>query len=122
MYIAEFPSTWQYNTNEIEVVPLTEKNPEYTDVKNGFKSTASGSNILKIERIQNPSLYAVYAARKKWMVNENPPNTKIEQKLYHGCSGDAAKNIIHQGFNRSYAGVHRKKQEYIIYCLHMFCS
>lgn len=109
MYIAEFPSTWEQNTKETEVVLLTEENPEYINVKDGFSSTAQGREILKIERIQNPILYTLYAARKRWMDNENPPNVTNERKLYHGCPGHVAENIIHQGFNRSYAGVHRKK-------------
>ena len=90
------------------MVKLAEDSPEYVDVKNGFAFTAPGKKILKIERIQNPNLYAVYLARKKRMDIENSLDTKNERKLYHGCPGDVAVKIIHQGFNRSYAGRNRK--------------
>ena len=107
-FLDEFPSTWgKYDKNpQIKVVPLDPKAKEYIDVKNGFDLTIGGSNrtIVKIERIQNPTLYAQYAARKKLMDQTNPPGTMNERRLYHGCGGDVVQNIIHGGFNRSYAG------------------
>jgi len=83
-------------------------NQEYIDVKNHFESTTPGMEILKIERIQNPRLYVMYTAHKKTMDKDDSPNKINEQKLFHGCAKDAAQKIIHQGFNRSYAGLHRK--------------
>ena len=109
--IGEFPSTWgQYDDNpQTRVVKLDTKDQEYIDVKNGFETTIGRPRtIVKIERIQNPTLYAQYAARKKLMDRTNPPNTTNERRLYHGCAGDVVQQIIYGGFNRSYAGKNGK--------------
>ena len=109
--LAEFPSTWgAYDKNpQTKVVTLDPKDEEYVDVKNTFE-TSSGrkGTIVKIERIQNPTLYAQYAARKKLMDQTNPSGTQNERRLYHGCAGDSVQGIIHGGFNRSYAGKNGK--------------
>ena len=91
------------------MVLLDPKDEEYLDIKKGFDITVGGKRaISKIERIQNPTLYAQYAARKKLMDQTNPPKTMNERRLYHGCGGDVVQNIIHGGFNRSYAGKNGK--------------
>ena len=109
--LAEFPSTWgQYDDNpQTKIVNLDPKDKEYIDVKKGFDATVGGpKTIVKIERIQNPTLYAQYAARKKLMDRTNPPKTMNERRLYHGCGGEVVQSIIHGGFNRSYAGKNGK--------------
>ena len=107
----EFPLTWdKYNDNpQTKIVSLHPMDKEYIDVKKGFETTIGGRRrIVKMERIQNPTLHAQYAARKKLMDQTNPPNTVNERRLYHGCDGDAVQHIIHHGFNRSYAGKYGK--------------
>ena len=116
--LAEFPSTWgQYDDNpQTKVVLLDSEDKEYIDVKKGFETTVGGpKTIVKIERVQNPTLYAQYAARKKLMDRTNPPNTVNERRLYHGCGGDVVQSIIHGGFNRSYAGKNGKYHSCKIY-------
>ena len=105
--IGEFPSTWGLygNPQTTKVVVLGQRDREYNVVKNGFETTVGGPRtIVKIERIQNPTLYAQYAASKKLMDRTNPPNTTNERRLYHGCAGDVVQQIIYGGFDRSYAG------------------
>ena len=105
--IVKFPLTWgHYDYNpQTKVVPLDPKDKEYIYVKNGFDTTIGGPKIIvKIERVQNPTLYAQYAARKKLMDQTNPPYVVNERRLYHGCGGEFVQSIIHGGFNRSYAG------------------
>ena len=108
LFLDEFPSTWgKYDKNpQTKVILLDPWSREYIDVKNGFDSTIGETKrtIVKIERIQNPTLYAQYAARKKFMDQTNLPGTVNERRLYHGCPGDVVQNIIHGGFNRSFAG------------------
>ena len=105
------------------VVPLSPNTTEYNEVKSKFEKTmilqypsyhgmSSHSQyyghdykkIVTIERIQNPSLHAQYTVNKKAMDGKNPSNTRNERELFHGCPGDVAKKISHQGFNRSFAG------------------
>ena len=98
------------------VVDLQPSDPEYQEVNTAFTSTmppagsAGGDiwkSVVKIQRIQNPALYAQYAGRKKIMEKENP-GIQNERRLFHGCKGDVVKNIHHQGFNRSFAGANGK--------------
>ena len=62
------------------------------------------NKIVKIERIQNPFLYAQYIAKKKTMDEYNPPNTMNERELFYGCPGNVAQKTNCHGFNRSFAG------------------
>ena len=99
---------------------LGSKDEEYINVKKGFESSIGGAKItiIKIERIQNPTLYAQYAARKKLMDRTNPPGTVNERRLYHGCGGDVVQSIIYGGFNRSYAGKNGTNVTNIVLCLY----
>ena len=106
--LAEFPPTWGDNIDknpQTKVVQLSTNDSEYIKIKKGFEVTVSGKTIVKIERIQNPTLYAQYAARKRFM---NQLGTANEKRLYHGCGGDVVKNIYHGGFNRSFCGKNGK--------------
>ena len=89
---------------------------EYVEVSDAFARTmgSPGSfgvpgmsgqyqGILKIERIQNPSQYRQYVARKKIMEKDNPQECVNERLLFHGCSGDVVSKIAMQGLNRSFA-------------------
>lgn len=116
------------------VVALSPLTPEYNEVKSKFEKTMTSlqypssvhpshglvattkyatkyaqysgqyNQIVKIERIQNPSLHGQYVAKKKIMDKHNPSNTMNERELFHGCPGDVAQKISHHGFNRSFAG------------------
>lgn len=114
---AEFPPLWDTMPKDMStgkeiachVVDLQPSDAEYQTVSTAFTSTlppAGGDvwkSIVKIQRIQNPALYAQYAGRKKIMEKENP-NITNERQLFHGCKGQVITNIYHQGFNRSFAG------------------
>ena len=108
--VEEFPPSWGNDKNpQTDIIPLDPKDQEYIKIKNDFERTVSGITIVKIERIQNPTLYAQYSARKRRMDNDNPKGTLNERRLYHGCSAEVVQNIIFQGFNRSYAGKNGEK-------------
>ena len=120
LLIAEFPPSWEVMPKDssgkdimCHVVDLQQSDPEYQEVHKAFASTLppAGGDIwkclVKIQRIQNPALYAQYAGRKKIMEKENP-RIQNERRLFHGCKGDVVKNIHHQGFNRSFAGANGK--------------
>ena len=103
------------------VVDLQPSDQEYQEVHKAFTTTMppagpSGgnvvwTNVLKIQRIQNPALYAQFAGRKKIMEKENP-RIQNEKQLFHGCKGEVIQNIYYQGFNRSFAGANGKRCSY----------
>jgi poly [ADP-ribose] polymerase 10/14/15 len=73
----------------------------------GISTVVSSSwEIAKIERIQNPTLYSQYMARKKEMEKSVDQGYEYERQLFHGCAKNAVESINHSGFNRSYAGLH----------------
>lgn len=129
----ERPKTWEAMPTDpttgkestLHVADLQPTSTEYLDVKKKFEATmvpaqqsvnpsvaglqgSSGTmynSILKIERIQNPTLYFQYVARKK-EVDKRYPNGKpdSDRRLFHGTSADTCPKINSWGFNRSYAG------------------
>ena len=90
----------------VHLVTLQTSSPEYKDVESKFNVTMAGrySQILSIQRLQNPMLYWQYVARKKEMNKQNPSGHKNELWLWHGTDPDVLNNINTQGFNRSFKG------------------
>ena len=108
----EFPPSWEVMPKDssgkdivCRVVDLQPSDPEYQDVHTAITSSRSMPvEVVKIQRIQNPALYAQYAGRKKIMDKQNP-NIQIERWLFHQCLHESfVKQIYHQGFNKSIAG------------------
>ena len=90
----------------VHTVALSKSSSEYKDVMRKFQATASGVNIQKIERIQNPHLYQCYMVRKQKMDKDIAGNG--ERQLFHGTDPKNVSHINNQGFNRSFCGVHGK--------------
>ena len=90
----------------VHTVKLRPGSSEYQDVKRKFQATASGVNIQKIERVQNPHLYQSYMVRKQKMYNDTRGNS--ERQLFHGTDAKNVSHINTQGFNRSLCGAHGK--------------
>ena len=84
--------------------PSHSKPPSFPLQYSGQWSQGQWSQIIKIERIQNPSLHGQYVVKKKTMDQHNPSTIVNERELFHGCPGDVADKISHHGFNRSFAG------------------
>ena len=101
------PTDSKGKEKHVHLVTLIAGGPEYNNVESQFNKTmAKGSNytqILSIQRLQNPVLYQQYMVRKKEMDKHNPPGQN-ELWLFHGTSPDTLDKINTQGFNRSFAG------------------
>ncbi|XP_015771569.1 PREDICTED: uncharacterized protein LOC107349890 [Acropora digitifera] len=87
-------------------VHLYELNPakdsqEYQKVQDAFKLSCPNNIIVKIERVQNPALYATYAIQKKKM---DEGNGSKEMSLFHGTTGESCMMINHTGFNMCFHG------------------
>ena len=96
------------NEAHVHLVTLKPGSTEYNDVDSQFKATMvapqSFTQLINIERVQNPNLYGQYMIRKKQMDKHNPPGTKNERWLFHGTTADSCEKINTQGFNRSFKG------------------
>lgn len=103
----EAPSNWsKMKDNEhVAVETLSSTDNEYQTVVQKFHQSSQASyNIVKVERIQNRTLYQQYVAKKKLMDSENKPGNQNETTLWHGTAGNAKDSINTYGFNRSYCG------------------
>ena len=93
-------------------VDLQADDVEYKHVLDAFSKTmVKGSNfseIVKIQRVQNPKLYGCYQKAKEEMERVNPPGHPNERQLFHGTDATSMEKINVNGFNRSYAGKHCK--------------
>lgn len=87
------------------LVTLTAGSDEYNSVEIAFdKTMIKGINytqIVSIQRLQNPTLYRQYAVKKREMEKHNPKGYKNEQWLWYGATYDTHYKINSQGFNRS---------------------
>ncbi|XP_036364520.1 protein mono-ADP-ribosyltransferase PARP14-like [Octopus sinensis] len=99
------PDTWSPMEDEelIKIVPVT-KGPEYDDIQATFRRNLPSYRIIKIERIQNKTLYQGYQSLKRKFEAENPNITNEVDGLWHGTAEGAVKGINKSGFNRSYCG------------------
>ncbi|XP_029634043.1 protein mono-ADP-ribosyltransferase PARP14-like [Octopus sinensis] len=99
------PVTWSPMNDKglIKIVKVT-KGPEYDDIQATFCRNLPSYRIIKIERIQNKTLYQRYKALKKQYEAENP-KVKIEvDGLWHGTTAECVERINKYGFNHSSCG------------------
>ncbi|XP_074514233.1 poly(ADP-ribose) polymerase family member 14-related sequence 1 [Sebastes fasciatus] len=100
----DMPEHWDTmpaNTS-CQAVTITAGTAEHTEVLNLFRVTCP-QTIIKIERIQNPSLWKGLQIKKRDMEQRNK-HQKNERRLFHGTAHDTVDHINEHGFNRSYAG------------------
>uniref|UniRef100_A0A8K9XST8 Poly [ADP-ribose] polymerase n=1 Tax=Oncorhynchus mykiss TaxID=8022 RepID=A0A8K9XST8_ONCMY len=82
--------------------PIQPGTSEHDEVLGLFQATCQNS-VLKIERIQNPSLWRNLQIKKQEMDSKNCHQNN-EKRLFHGTCPLIIDTINANGFNRSYAG------------------
>lgn len=106
--MSKLPQQWDvHKPNEpLKLVRLEPNGAEFKGVERGFLETASPSKptVQRIDRIQNPTLYRQYAAKKIHISKQN--KGKVNEKvLWHGTKEENTPSINLNGFNRSYCSV-----------------
>ncbi|KAL3863204.1 hypothetical protein ACJMK2_004970 [Sinanodonta woodiana] len=108
--VSEIPPQWDpMDKDNLKVILIQPASKEYNNVTSLFMATVKTENvtasvpILKIERIQNRTLYAQYQSKKK-LIDEMNPGQINEMDLWHGTAGHAVDSINVHGFNRSFCG------------------
>ncbi|XP_058268081.1 protein mono-ADP-ribosyltransferase PARP14-like isoform X2 [Hemibagrus wyckioides] len=100
------PSHWKDMKGKFLLkVEIQQGSKEYADVETLFRQTGLTSNILKIERVQNETLWKNYMNQKVYLEKKNN-HTNNEKLLFHGTGPANIDKINERGFNRSYAGMH----------------
>ncbi|XP_067871097.1 protein mono-ADP-ribosyltransferase PARP14-like isoform X2 [Heterodontus francisci] len=108
----ELPDTWEIVENQTTAseVLLKPDSSEYQEVAGDFINTLGDYavrptfKIDAITRVQNPTLWRLYVARRNEM-NRQRPHQQNEKILYHGTCSDICSKINVDGFNRSYSGL-----------------
>ncbi|XP_063788866.1 protein mono-ADP-ribosyltransferase PARP14-like [Pseudophryne corroboree] len=97
------PKHWKPMGNSlVMVVDVPAGTSEFSDVQKKFAQSC-GNRILKIERIQNKDLWMNYDIKKQ-SINTKNGTTNNERQLFHGTDANSIQIVIHNGFNRGYAG------------------
>ncbi|XP_036600120.1 protein mono-ADP-ribosyltransferase PARP14-like [Trichosurus vulpecula] len=100
----EIPNHWDdMKDQNLLLVDLPSGHEEYKQIKDRFCQTCANYTIVKIQRIQNKSLWNLYKTRKIFMDDQNKHKNN-ERCLFHGTDTDSVSHVNSQGFNRSYAG------------------
>ncbi|XP_041906311.1 protein mono-ADP-ribosyltransferase PARP12-like isoform X1 [Corvus kubaryi] len=82
-----------------KAVVMSNVTSEYNRIKQLFHQTMENYSILKIQRIQNPSLWKVFQWQKEKMKKENEGKEVQEKLLFHGTDVMSMKTICTQNFD-----------------------
>ncbi|XP_034043176.1 protein mono-ADP-ribosyltransferase PARP14-like isoform X1 [Thalassophryne amazonica] len=98
------PQHWDAMPNDklCHTVTIQAKTAEHDDILNLFQ-TSCKRTVLKIERIQNATLWKSLEIKKSEMDLRNGHQNN-EKHLFHGTCPTTIAHINQHGFNRSYAG------------------
>ncbi|NXD01289.1 PAR12 polymerase, partial [Certhia familiaris] len=80
-------------------VVISSATSEYNEIKQLFHQTMKNYSILKIQRIQNLSLWKVFQWQKEKMKRENGRKEVQEKLLFHGTDVTSMKTICTQNFD-----------------------
>uniref|UniRef100_A0A8C3NN61 Poly [ADP-ribose] polymerase n=1 Tax=Cyanoderma ruficeps TaxID=181631 RepID=A0A8C3NN61_9PASS len=89
-----------------KAVVISNATSEYNGIKQLFHRTMKNYRILKIQRIQNPSLWKVFQWQKEKMKRENKGKEVQEKQLFHGTDLFSMKTICTQNFDWRICGSH----------------
>ncbi|XP_038008917.1 zinc finger CCCH-type antiviral protein 1-like isoform X2 [Motacilla alba alba] len=82
-----------------KAVVISNTSSEYNEIKQLFHQTMKNYSILKIQRIQNPSLWKVFQWQKEKMKKENGGKDVQEKLLFHGIDVISMETICSQNFD-----------------------
>ncbi|XP_063251380.1 zinc finger CCCH-type antiviral protein 1-like isoform X6 [Prinia subflava] len=82
-----------------KAVVISSETSEYNGIKQLFHQTMKNYSILKIQRIQNPSLWKVFQWQKEKMKRENGGKEVQEKQLFHGTDTTSMKMVCTQNFD-----------------------
>ena len=105
------------NEQQVHLVDLQTGSAEYNNVLKEFQKTMvqgkSYNNIVKIQRVQNPALYAQYIV-KKAVMDKHIHGHQNERRLFHGTEMSSCPKINTTNINRSFAGQNGKSATCVV--------
>ncbi|NWS69940.1 PAR12 polymerase, partial [Crotophaga sulcirostris] len=98
-----------------KAVEISNTTSEYNEIKQLFHQTMKSYNVLKIKRIQNPSLWKVFQWQKDHMKRENGGNKVNEKFLFYGTNSSFMETICIHNFDWRICGSNGSNYGYGIY-------
>ncbi|NXL92813.1 PAR12 polymerase, partial [Alectura lathami] len=89
-----------------KAVEISNASSEYKEVKKQFEQTMKSYNIVRVLRIQNPSLWKVFQWQKEQMKRENGGKEVKERLLFHGTERTLQEEICTRNFDWRTCGSH----------------
>ncbi|XP_026218431.1 WWE and TCCD_inducible_PARP_like domain-containing protein isoform X3 [Anabas testudineus] len=106
---APIPAHWDKSlvpTTGYKRIPLQRLSEEFKEIEALFCKTMRGYDMVKIERIQNKSLWEVFQWQKNQMKNNNKNNNPMEKQLFHGTDSKYVDAICSANFDWRICGTH----------------
>ncbi|CAL8240349.1 unnamed protein product [Gadus morhua 'NCC'] len=107
--VQAFPRHWD-KTQVPEIghkkVLLQESSEEYKEVETLFRQTMTAFDIVKIERIQNKSLWDHFQLQREQMKTRDGGHSVAERKLFHGTDSKFIEPICCLNFDWRICGTH----------------
>jgi len=100
----EYPHYWQHQYNDFQSFDVDKYSEEFSRVQTEYHKGMPGGTIVRLERVQNKTLWTWYYLRKKAVSLKNNGNPN-EKKLYHGSRNDAYDIILKDGLDHRVANL-----------------
>ncbi|XP_068215057.1 protein mono-ADP-ribosyltransferase PARP12-like [Palaemon carinicauda] len=100
--VVDLPISWEQMQAGMRVmlVTLAPSSTEYLKVVSLLKGRISASNILKVQRVQNPYLWRAFQNKVKEMIAVYKDESKVNvSQLFHGAPYDVVHNICSENFD-----------------------
>uniref|UniRef100_A0A8C3BMW4 Uncharacterized protein n=1 Tax=Cairina moschata TaxID=8855 RepID=A0A8C3BMW4_CAIMO len=82
-----------------KAVEISNTSSEYKEIKKQFEQTMKTYNIVRVQRIQNPSLWKVFQWKKEKMKKEAGKKEVNERLLFHGTKDARLEDICINNFD-----------------------
>ena len=113
------PSTWAAmgSDGDTRQISVSEGTKEYRQVTTFFLERLGDLQdhfeIIRVDRIQNLSLWKCYAVKQQTMASRNHGGEDVERRwLFHGTREQVTESIIHSGYKCTFAGLRRGYHRY----------
>ncbi|OXB65570.1 hypothetical protein ASZ78_016634 [Callipepla squamata] len=95
----------EYGTQEVEISKISS---EYQEIKKQFEQTMKSCDVIRVLRIQNPSLWKVFQWHKEQMKRRSGGKEIKEKLLFHGTMNCLVKDICSHNFDWRICGSNGK--------------
>jgi hypothetical protein len=102
----EYPHYWQPQSSPFQSFDVIKGSDEWNQIHSKFIHSLPGTNVSRIERIQNKTLWLWYYLKKKELDVKNSSSKGSNEKMaFHGSRANAYDIILKDGFDHRVANM-----------------